>query len=122
MSPNDCEMLKMERQKKKVRDVAEALRVLGMRAEKKPAEPRGSVGADAPEIQTLALARRLPGLLNHLDERKRDILCLRFGITGIEPATLQAIGTKYELTRERIRQIQNTAIDQLTELLDVSPN
>ena len=119
MSPNEYGIFTMERQKKRVSDVAEALRLLGMRVEAEQGT-RGGFGADAPEITILA--RRLPGLLQQLDERKRDILCQRFGIAGIEPATLQTLGTKYELTRERIRQIQNTAIDQLAELLDVCPN
>lgn len=52
----------------------------------------------------LDLAQRLlqSGLLN---ERETNILKMRLGLDGLKPATLQEIGTKYDITRERVRQI-----------------
>jgi len=42
--------------------------------------------------------------LSSLPERERMILALRFGLTGEEPMTLERIGERFGLTRERIRQ------------------
>lgn len=70
----------------------------------------------------LALAKRVLPLVDALDQRKRHVLSLRYGLKDGEPQTLQAIGTKYELTRERIRQIQNTALKELGNLLQPSGN
>ena len=41
---------------------------------------------------------------------------LRFGLNGNEPLTLEAIGDKYDLTRERIRQIENKALKTIKRL------
>lgn len=49
-----------------------------------------------------------------LNEREKDILRLRLGLEANEPFTLQEIGTKYGLTRERVRQI-GTAIVRKTK-------
>ncbi|MDZ4788411.1 MAG: sigma-70 family RNA polymerase sigma factor [Blastochloris sp.] len=48
-----------------------------------------------------------------LDEREKKILALRFGLHGEEELTLSNIGKKFKLTRERIRQLQNTALHKL---------
>lgn len=54
-----------------------------------------------------------------LSPRERTIIENRFGIdeTGI-PKTLEAIGTKFQMTRERIRQIQNTALKKLQKRME----
>jgi RNA polymerase primary sigma factor len=52
--------------------------------------------------------------LSVLDERERVIVECYFGInTNLEPMTLEAIGEKYGLTKERIRQIKEKAIRKL---------
>lgn len=48
-----------------------------------------------------------------LTERERDVISMRYGIGGIEPMTLEAIGSIMDLTRERIRQIEKTALRKL---------
>ena len=49
-----------------------------------------------------------------LDEREKEIIENYFGInTNLEPMTLEAIGEKYSLTKERIRQIKNKALMKL---------
>ena len=45
------------------------------------------------------------------------VITLRYGLNGDNPKTLQAIGLKLNRTRERIRQIQDTALTQLLESL-----
>ncbi len=59
--------------------------------------------------------RRLRAALSHLDPRERLILVLRFGLDGQGPRTLDGIGAQIGLTRERIRQMQNRALDKLRQ-------
>lgn len=51
--------------------------------------------------------------LHVLDERERKIIELRYGLTGLKPMTLQAIGKQFGVRRERIRQLQNIALSQM---------
>lgn len=48
-----------------------------------------------------------------LTEKERDILYLRYGFNDEDPKTLEEIGKKYHVTRERIRQIQAKALNKL---------
>jgi RNA polymerase primary sigma factor len=56
-------------------------------------------------------------LLDQIDAREAEVLKLRFGLTGEEPLTLKQIGERLDLTRERVRQIQRSALAQLNELM-----
>ena len=51
--------------------------------------------------------------LSSLPERERMILALRFGLAGEEPMTLERIGERFGLTRERIRQLEAKALAKL---------
>lgn len=62
------------------------------------------------------LKEQLIKTLNMLSPREKEVLELRFGLNGYEPLTLEAIGTKYDLTRERIRQIENRALVRIRRL------
>jgi RNA polymerase primary sigma factor len=53
--------------------------------------------------------------LEKLTERERDIIRLRFGLDSNAPQTLEDIGRRFNITRERVRQIQNKAIARLSE-------
>jgi RNA polymerase sigma factor (sigma-70 family) len=55
----------------------------------------------------------LRSLLGHLDEREREILSLRFGLDNDRPLTLDEVGRRFNLTRERIRQIEAKALTKL---------
>jgi RNA polymerase sigma factor (sigma-70 family) len=52
-------------------------------------------------------------LLEPLDEREREIVTLRFGLDRGEPRTLEEVGKYFNLTRERIRQIEARAFSKL---------
>lgn len=58
-------------------------------------------------------SKRVQNILATLDEREAEILTLRFGLGGKRPMTLDEIGQKYHLTKERIRQIEDKAIKKL---------
>lgn len=71
--------------------------------------------ADSPfEVAAGALLPvEIARLLAPLDERERDILKLRFGLDRGEPRTLEEVGEHFNLTRERIRQIEARAMSKL---------
>src|SRR6202030_4179286 len=52
----------------------------------------------------------LSELLEVLDDRERKIILMRFGLAGGKPRTLEEVGKKFGVTRERIRQLQNVAL------------
>jgi RNA polymerase primary sigma factor len=61
--------------------------------------------------------QKVAKMLDKLEKREAEILKLRFGINGTEPLTLKQIGAKLGLTRERVRQLQQSALKQLNELM-----
>jgi len=56
-------------------------------------------------------------LLEVLDDRERKIIFQRFGLDGGNPKTLEVVGKQFGVTRERIRQLQNVALDKLRRAL-----
>ena len=51
--------------------------------------------------------------VKYLTPREAEIITLRFGLDGQEPRTLDEVGKKFKVTRERIRQIQELALNKL---------
>jgi RNA polymerase nonessential primary-like sigma factor len=64
------------------------------------------------------LHKSLELCLNELNEKQREVLCRRFGIGGYERQTLEEVGKAVGLTRERVRQIQMSALKALREILE----
>jgi RNA polymerase primary sigma factor len=54
--------------------------------------------------------------LSALPERERQVIELRYGLTGMEPLTLEEVGNTFGVTRERIRQIENSTLKKLQHL------
>ena len=54
--------------------------------------------------------------LDALPERERQVIELRFGLTGGQPCTLEEVGKAFGVTRERIRQIENNTLKKLEML------
>ncbi|HUG11355.1 MAG TPA: sigma factor-like helix-turn-helix DNA-binding protein, partial [Opitutaceae bacterium] len=48
-----------------------------------------------------------------LDERESEIIKLRFGLEGKDELTLEEVGKIFNVTRERVRQLQNIAITKM---------
>src|SRR3984893_15766575 len=57
------------------------------------------------------------GLLEVLNDREKEIISQRFGFDGGERKTLEEVGQKLGVTRERIRQLQNSALSKLRRAL-----
>jgi RNA polymerase primary sigma factor len=68
-----------------------------------------------PDVETFerALTQSIVEVLSSLREREANILRLYFGLEGPEPMTLEEIGTKLGITRERVRQIKEKALSRL---------
>jgi RNA polymerase primary sigma factor len=60
--------------------------------------------------------------IKHLTPREAEILTQRFGLDGKEPRTLDDVGKKFKVTRERIRQIQELALGKLRRRIDALDN
>ena len=56
--------------------------------------------------------------LNQLSDREKQIIIYRYGLDNEKPKTLEEIGTIYNLSRERIRQIENQALGKLKQYSD----
>jgi RNA polymerase primary sigma factor len=67
---------------------------------------------DEPLMQE-AFEAQVHTVLADLDDKESAILRMRFGLEGSEPMTLKEIGEKMNLSRERIRQIENVALSKL---------
>lgn len=55
--------------------------------------------------------------LAELNEKQREVLCRRFGLEGYDRQTLEEVGKAVGLTRERVRQIQMTALKSLRNIM-----
>jgi RNA polymerase primary sigma factor len=60
----------------------------------------------------------LQDMVKHLDNREATILRYRFGLDGGAEKTLEEVGVKFGVTRERVRQIQNLALRKLRKMIE----
>jgi RNA polymerase primary sigma factor len=65
------------------------------------------------ETFRMFLREQLSRALEQLDEREREILKLRYGLDDGHPRTLKDVSLKFNITRERVRQIEIKAIEKL---------
>jgi RNA polymerase sigma factor (sigma-70 family) len=85
-------------------------------------DPSAAPGASMAAV--LRARADLASVLQDLPDRERTVVTLRFGLGGEEPMTLERIGGRLRLTRERVRQIEAAALKQLRGLRaarDVEP-
>jgi len=64
----------------------------------------------------------LQEMVKHLDTRESTILRYRFGLDGGPERTLEDVGLKFGVTRERVRQIQNLALRKLRKMIESLEN
>jgi RNA polymerase primary sigma factor len=72
------------------------------------------------EVFSMTLQDTLAHVLKNLSEREITIIKLRYGLNGEGPRTLEETGKLLGITRERVRQIQEKAIQKLKELQELS--
>ncbi len=65
------------------------------------------------ELLALSLHQEIERSLNALTMREADVIKLYFGLNGEHPLTLEEIGERFDLTRERVRQIKEKALRRL---------
>ena len=73
------------------------------------------------EAAEVALRRdALRSILGALSPRERQVLELRYGLDGRQPRTLDEVGRAFNVTRERIRQIEHQSLKKLRALADAA--
>jgi RNA polymerase primary sigma factor len=76
--------------------------------------------ADTPyeKLEEQTVTRMLQEMVKTLDPREATILRYRFGLDGGTEKTLEEVGEKFGVTRERVRQIQNIALNKLRRMIE----
>jgi RNA polymerase primary sigma factor len=69
-------------------------------------------------LEDKTVVNMLQDMVKHLDEREATILRFRFGLDGGSEKTLEEVGVKFGVTRERVRQIQNLALIKLRKMIE----
>lgn len=64
-------------------------------------------------VESVMLREHIDSLLDDLKERERQVIVLRFGLEDGHPRTLEEVGREFNVTRERIRQIEAKALRKL---------
>jgi len=70
------------------------------------------------ELEDKTVVNMLQDMVKHLDNREATILRFRFGLDGGNEKTLEEVGEKFGVTRERVRQIQNLALRKLRKMIE----
>src|SRR5450432_1175028 len=69
-------------------------------------------------LEDKTVVNMLQDMVKHLDDREATILRFRFGLDGGTEKTLEEVGVKFGVTRERVRQIQNLALKKLRKMIE----
>jgi RNA polymerase primary sigma factor len=72
------------------------------------------------EAEVTLRKETLARILSTLPSRQREVLELRFGLHGQNPCSLEEVGRTFNVTRERIRQIENQSLRKLGTLADAA--
>ena len=120
--PTDQELAKAAKLPlKQVREVREAARAVTS-LERPVGEDSGATFGELlpadqaepeEEIHVSLREEKLHGALAELPDREREVLKRRYGINGDEPHSLDEIGRRLGITRERVRQIEAVALERL---------
>ena len=68
-------------------------------------------------LQEKSTSSDIKSVIDRLEDREAEIIQLRFGLDGNRPLTLEEVGERFDITRERVRQIQNIAIHKMRRLM-----
>lgn len=72
----------------------------------------------AESLQLTGQNSALNALVESLDPREAEIIRYRFGLDGRDELTLEEVGEKFRVTRERVRQLQNLALSKMRKALE----
>ena len=72
------------------------------------------------EMMRMSVEDQLTNMLSALDVREKEIITLYFGLDGHDTHTLEEIGEKLNVTRERVRQIKERCLERLKKRSNVS--
>ena len=70
------------------------------------------------QLEDSTVTAMLREMVKTLDDREATILRYRFGLDGGTERTLEEVGEKFGVTRERVRQIQNIALNKLRKMIE----
>jgi RNA polymerase primary sigma factor len=70
------------------------------------------------QLEEKTVTAMLQEMVTQLDPREATILRYRFGLDGGTEKTLEEVGQKFGVTRERVRQIQNIALNKLRKMIE----
>lgn len=76
-----------------------------------------SAASPSESFREKSLTDDLKAVVDSLDRREAEIIRLRFGLTGGEELTLQQVGDRFHVTRERIRQLERLALLKIRRLM-----
>ncbi len=68
-------------------------------------------------LRSKTLLGDIKAMVEHLSPREGEIIRLRFGLDGDKPRTLEEVGYIFNITRERVRQLQNMALSKMRKIL-----
>ena len=80
--------------------------------------PRDTVESPYERAAEILTKEALREALENLSYRERRVLELRYGLGGEHPRTLDEVGRTFNVTRERIRQIENQSLKKLQSLAE----
>ena len=73
----------------------------------------GTGGSTEEKAESVFLREEIDAMLKGLSPREREVIILRFGLETGRPMTLEEVGRRFKVTRERIRQIETAALRKL---------
>lgn len=69
-----------------------------------------------------AITKTVASLVKNISSRNKDIISRRFGLKTGRKETLESIGKSYGITRERVRQIEEFSVNQLSKIVSSTPD
>jgi len=68
-------------------------------------------------LRSKSLLNDMTNMLEELEPREAEIIRMRYGLDGEKPRTLEEVGQEFNITRERVRQLQNMAISRMRKIM-----
>lgn len=90
-----------------------------LRTNSRSSSRRLAVPLPEDEVEVSLRSQALAQALSALPDRERRVLVLRYGLDDAEPRTLEEIGRRLGLTRERVRQIELETLRRLASLREM---